>query len=576
MSACSDAAVIRPGDVPDGARLAREAGALLAQLSAYDYALAGAYSGERTRIVGVERWAAVARANARAIVTFNAAVVSASAATAGPVRDRLVALADSLADVARDAGAYADGRQPDMLARLIGEVSAAWDRLEALAGALPADAALAATVASGRAPVVAARRELRYAVSAGPFATRAEADETAKRIGSIESIGTAAPFVIRVGSFPARAAADAAAAALQGVPGATVQEEVRWSFVRSGPAPDALLWREPVRVLDVAAGTRRVAVSSDARWVAAGADDGTVALFSSDGVLRALPKLRVSVAHMAFSDDAQSLVVGGVNLVTLRVPQGTQLGATMELTSPATQLLFVPGPGSRAFVATAKGPTGVPEGGAGVISGRAPDGVALGAPFPIVTPAAGAILAASAQSELYVATPAPGGASSDIEVFRVGFERTLRGVVRVPGRAQALTVDRTGTLGAVLTDKGVYRFGPKDGDPGTTLSRVADSARDVAFGSDGMLYVLEQARLSAIDRDGRTAWTAALTDGRKLVAAARAAVIDGLDRVLVAGQGGALDDLGVGGTVQDLAMSLDGRRIAAVVDARRALIFDLP
>ncbi len=133
-----------------------------------------------------------------------------------------------------------------------------------------------------------------------------------------------------------------------------------------------------------------------------------------------------------------------------------------------------------------------------------------------------------------------------------------------------------GTLGAILTDQGVYRFGPKDGDPSKTVSRVLGPVRDIAFGQDGALYALEANRLTALDRGGAVLWTAPLTDGRRLLAAARTVVLDGPDRLLVVGPGGALDELGAGGAIQDVAVSLGGRRIAAVVDSKRALLFELP
>jgi len=564
--------------VPDGPRFARDAAASLLTLSAYDYALAGALGGERTRIVAPDRYAAVARSTARGFGTLSAAAVAASASASGPVRDRLVPLADALTDLAGSANAYADGREPAAFARVIALVALSWDRVRELAGVLPPDDALVRTLARGTALATVAREETRAVLSVGPYPTRADAEEAAKRIGSVERIDVGPPFVLRVGTFPTRAAADAAGAALapKGVPAWLVVDEPRWTFTRSGPAPDAELWREPVRTVDGVAGTRRVALSADGAWIAMGADDGTIALFSGDGTLRALPKLRAGIAHLVFSDDGKQLAGGGVNLSIFAVPQGSPLGVALDLTSPATQVLFAPAPGARAFVATSKGPTGVAGGGGGAVNARAPDGVVLGAPFPIVTPAAGAIIAVTEAGELYVGTPGTGGATTDLEVLRLGVERTLRAVARVPGTARALTIDRTGTLGAILTDQGVYRFGPKDGDPPRTVSRVLGPVRDIAFGQDGALYALEANRLTALDRGGAVLWTVPLTDGRRLLAAARTVVLDGPDRLLVVGPGGAFDELGAGGAVQDVAMSLGGRRIAAVVDSKRALLFELP
>ena len=164
------------------------------------------------------------------------------------------------------------------------------------------------------------------------------------------------------------------------------------------------------------------------------------------------------------------------------------------------------------------------------------------------------------------------GGDDRLEVLRLGVERTLRAVAR-SGTARAYDRPR---LGAILTDQGVYRFGPKDGDPPKTVSRVLGPVRDIAFGQDGVLYALEAKRLTALDPGGAVLWTAPLTDGRRLLAAARTVVLDGPDRLLVVGPGGAFDELGAGGAVQDVAMSLGGRRVAAVVDSKRALLFELP
>ncbi|MDO8562695.1 MAG: hypothetical protein Q7S25_02510, partial [Candidatus Limnocylindria bacterium] len=147
------------GDVPDGQRFARDAAASLLTLSAYDYALAGALGGERTRIVVPDRYAAVARATARALGTLNAAVVAASASASGPVRDRLVPLADALTDLAGSANAYADGREPAAFARVIALVALSWDRLRELVGVLPPDDALVRTLARGTALGAGARDE---------------------------------------------------------------------------------------------------------------------------------------------------------------------------------------------------------------------------------------------------------------------------------------------------------------------------------------------------------------------------------------------------------------------------------
>ena len=59
-SACEPAPKVVPsGDVPNAPQLARSTAALLLQLSAYDYAMAGTLSGQTTRVVSSDRWAAV-------------------------------------------------------------------------------------------------------------------------------------------------------------------------------------------------------------------------------------------------------------------------------------------------------------------------------------------------------------------------------------------------------------------------------------------------------------------------------------------------------------------------------------
>jgi len=565
------------GDVADGARFAREVADVLLTYAAYDYALAGHLAGERTRLVSPDRWSVVGRGSARTLTGLTAAAVSAGAVSRGPVRDRLIALADVLTDLARATVTYADGRENAVFARVVEHVAGAWGRLRELATTLPASASLMASIARGSAIAATAKSDSKWVLNVAPFSTRVEAEEAARAIAVSESIGTQPPFVVRVATFPSKAHAEAKAASLKGMPGSLVVEEVTWTFTRSGLAPDYELWREATRVFDLRDGTRRVALTGDGAWLAAGGDDGTVSLFDGAGTLRAQLILRVSIANLAFADDGKTLMTGGVNLAVVGVPSFAQLGPLMTLTSPATQVLFVPGAGSRSFVATAKGPTGQPAGGAGVISARAPDGVALGSPFPITTPAAGALLAVTQQGELFIATPASGATpATDVEVLRVGFERTPRALVRVSGTVRALAVDAAGTAAAILTDQGFFRFDPRAADQGKNLRPVAVSPREIAFGADSVLYTLEQTKLSAFDKDGRLAWAAALSDGRKLVTGARTVVVDGPERVLVAGAGGTFDELGSSGTVTDLSLSLDGKRLAVVTRSRRATVFDLP
>ena len=80
-------------DVAGAPKLARDAGALLLQASAYDYGLAGALSGQQTRTVAAARYGTVMRGTATTISTFNATVLAATLDRTGPIREKLVPLA---------------------------------------------------------------------------------------------------------------------------------------------------------------------------------------------------------------------------------------------------------------------------------------------------------------------------------------------------------------------------------------------------------------------------------------------------------------------------------------------------
>ena len=573
-SACTAEQKAPPSvDVPAAPRLAREAAALLLQLSVYDYALAGSLAGEKTRAVAPERYAVVVRAAVRGLRTFTSSALAASADTAGPIRDRLLALADAVNDLANDAGSYADTGDAGAFAKVAVEVTGSWQRLRDLGATLPGDPELDRVVARGASFTVAVKAETVYVLTAGPYATQAEAEAAAKKAGIVQSVTKSPPFVVRVATYPTRAAADAAATALvpKGLDLSAVATEERYSFTRGSVAPDAELWREPVRAFDTWAGARRVALAPDGAWIATGSDDGTVAIFSADGALRALPKFSAGISQILFSDDGRWLETGGATLTTLAVPGGAASGSAMRFPGATGQLLFVPT--VRAFVASSKGATGLPAGGGGLVSGRAPDGASI-APFPLPTPAGGALLAATDTGELYIATA--GTAGTDIEVLRIAGDRRIRGVVRLPGTARALAVDRTGTTGALVTDQGTFRFGPSAADPTATIVRIADPSRDIAFGPDGTLYRLDQNRITAIAPGGTTRWEVVLVDGRRMVIGLRALVLDGTDRVAVISADGTVDDLGIGGTVQDLAASPDGRRVAVLLESKRAVLFNLP
>ena len=563
------------GDAPGGQAISRQAAALLLQLSAYDYALVGSLNGQRDLVVSPERYSLVARSTVRAISALASETTAASADRQGPVRDRVLALADGLIVLGREVTTYADGGDLAVLARVASEVATSWQRLSGLASAVPQDEEVARSIARGTSFIVTAVPSKVFSVTIGPYATQADADDAARRAGPVESVARHAPFVVRVGTYPTRPAAEAAAAGLvpKGFAASAIAEEPRQTFTRSGPAPDVELWREPSRVFDTAGAARRVAIAPAGAWLATGSDDGTVAIFSGQGVLRALPRFNAGVAHLVFSDNGEWLFAGGLTLANIRVPSGVAFGTTVRLPTPATQALFIPG--VRAFMAAAKGPTGLPAGGAGAIAGRAPDGAALAPPFPLATPASGAVLAATEAGELFIASA--GGGGTDIEILRVGGERFPRGVVRLPGTVRALAVDRTGARAAALTDQGVVRFEPRDGDPSKTLRTVAPAAaREIGFGTDGTLYVLEATRLLALDPAGAQRWTVPLTDGRRLVIGKRAIVLDGTERLLAVDGAGTVDELGAGGTVQDVAVSADLARVAALVDGRRAVLFTLP
>ncbi len=113
-------------DVEGAPKLARDAGAVLLQVSAYDYGLAGALAGEQTRTVAAARYGAVMRGTTQTIAAFNATVLAGTLDRTGPIREKLVPLADGLSDLARDGVAYADGADPAAFARVVSDVTAGW------------------------------------------------------------------------------------------------------------------------------------------------------------------------------------------------------------------------------------------------------------------------------------------------------------------------------------------------------------------------------------------------------------------------------------------------------------------
>ncbi|HLZ47326.1 MAG TPA: hypothetical protein VKR80_01595 [Candidatus Limnocylindria bacterium] len=579
-SACEAAPKVVPsGDVPDAAKLAREAAAVLVQLAAYDYAQAGNLAGEKTRVVSTERWATVARALLPKLADVTSASLSASSNAAGPVRDAVVALADALTDLGKSAGRYADGGDPGVFARTVGDVDTAWGKLRALAAILPSDPDLAKITARGSSWTVSAKSDPVFALQAGPYANAADADAAAKKIGTVISVARTAPFVIRVATYPSKAQADAAAAALRpkGVDVTSVIEERKYTFARSGTVPEAELWREPSRVFSGPASSRRVAISPDGKWVAMGSDEGFVAIFNAaNGALVALPKFPAGISALLFSADSGWLLAGGSSATVLFVPQGSSpLDATQQMRFPSAiaQAIYVNVPTARAFVAVSKSQTGVAGAGGGLVGARAPDGAVLGDPFPITTPAAGGLIATDDTGELFIATTTAG--QTDLELLRLGVERSLRGVIRVPGAAIDLALDPKGDRAAIVTDQGTFRFSPHDRDPLATLQKIGPAVRDVAFGADGTFYQMDKDKVTATTADGQQRWQAPLTDGRKLVLGLRTLVWDGADTVWAIAGDGTVDALGIDGTIQDLVTSLDGKRAAVVLDGVRALVFDL-
>jgi hypothetical protein len=135
LASCSSAPPSKPqptGDIHDGRPLAREIAQVLLSFSVYDYALVGGLNGERVRVVDRDRYVAVVRAQVGLLNDHSNRIIAAVVDTRGPIRDRLVTLADSLAELRRDALSYADARNPDSLARILADVEANWTLLREL------------------------------------------------------------------------------------------------------------------------------------------------------------------------------------------------------------------------------------------------------------------------------------------------------------------------------------------------------------------------------------------------------------------------------------------------------------
>jgi hypothetical protein len=557
------------GDVPDARPIARTAADILLTFSVYDYALVGGLNGDKVRVVNADRFASVAHAQAALVSANTTKVVAATVETVGPVRDRLVALADGLTDLSRDALAYADARDPAALSRVVAGVERGWASLRELASVLPADAALSAALDRGPAITSTASSKQRYTLAVGPYTTAAEAATAAKTIGANATAATESPFTVRVGPYADRAAAETASVALAAQKiTAIVAEETIYTFARGGAVPDAELWREPERSIDTHALARKIALSQDGALVATGTDDGFIALHTRDGVLKALAKFNAGVNQLAFTNDARFLMGGGQILSNYVMPAPSDsVGVPVRLTGAAQSLVYVPG--VDIFAASAGGSDG------GVIGGRTPDGLPLSAPFPIGLGSGGGLLAASDYGDLFIAWQTSGG--YEIRVFRPGVERATKGVLRVPGTGTAFAIDPSGKYGAAVTDQGTYRFQVNAPDPTKSLTRITTPVRDVEFARDGTLYLLDAKRVVAVDAEGATRWTSPLVDGRRMAVGLRAVVLDGTDRVVALDpKTGALDELAPVGQIQDLVVSRDGRWVGLVAEAKRAVLFRLP
>ena len=555
--------VLPSHDIADARPMAREISTILLNFSAYDYALVGGLNGERVRVVTPERYAAVAQAQASVIADNATKIIAEVVDTTGPIHDRLVALADHLAVLRADALAYSDARTAEALARILKDVDVGWSLLRGLESLLKDDGTLDKTAERGISMKTAAAPGRQALVTIGPFAGPDEAAAKAAELGPDARPATSSPYVVRI-TYKDRASADASATALQkrGIT-AIVIDQTAYAFTRSGTPPDVELWREPERFIDTRDGARKVALSGDAGLVATGGDDGFIAIFTNDGVLRALPQFNAGINQLAFTDSGQFLMGGGQVLATYLMPRPTfTVGQPIRLAGAAISAIYVPK--ANAFAASS----------VGIIGGRAPDGVPLSDPFPIETGESGAILAASDVGELFIGVQVPQG--FEVSVLRMGLERFPRGILRIPGIGRAFAVDPTGSFGAAVTDQGTFRFSLKAADPSKTIVKVTGTARDVEFGADATLYVMEAQKLTAFSAEGSARWSQPLTDGRRIAVGIRPVVLDGTDRLVAYRPAdGASDTLAPIGQIQDLVVSKDGRWVGVIADARRAVLFKL-
>jgi len=243
------------------------------------------------------------------------------------------------------------------------------------------------------------------------------------------------------------------------------------------------------------------------------------------------------------------------------------VGVPMRLTGAAQTLVYVPG--VDVFAASSASSDG------GIIGGRTPDGLPISDPFPIELPSSGGLLAVSDHGDLFIASQSSG--SYEVRMFRPGVEVVPKGVLRVPGVGRAFAIDPSGAYGAAVTDQGTYRFQVTAADPTKSVTKLTTAVRDVEFGRDGTLYLLDAQRVVAIDAEGATRWTTAIVDGRRMAVGLRTIVLDGTDRLIALDpKTGAIDELAPVGSIQDLVVSRDGRWVGLIAEARRAVLFRLP
>ena len=565
-----------PAPQPSGApvppsALARDAARVLARVSAYDYALAGAFGGERVRVVTPDRYAVALAAERQSIASLKDRVLQAAFADAA-LSGALIEVADAGVAVAEDLERFGDAKDDQAFARIVQQVTEAWSALRRLATLLPPDDVLSASIATGTSWTVTVGHGRSYAVLTAPYQNRDEAQQAARRIGDVEQVASSAPFTVRVVTTPDRDAAERRVAQLRdsGVVAASVEVE-RFTFSRAGPDPAAELWREPAVDVPTWGGARR------ANFIAGGivvvSADGETFSFYDTGKLWWHAKLASGPSFATPSSDGRYVFVGGQSAQLLG-SDGKVIGGPTRLPSAAAGAVWV---GRRkVFVAASQGPTGLPGGGGGGVAAVGLDGKGLGDPFPLVTPAAGPAVASSpAREEVYIATTSQG--ATDVEVIRPGVDANTRTLARVAGQVRDLAIDEEGVYAVVVTSQGTYRFRPGARDATPTLERLADAARDVVFARDGTLYALFPDKLVAYDRGLRTLWTTAVSDGRRALVARRVIVQDGLRRLFAVDvASGAADELASLGEIDDVAVSPDGGKVLLLAEGRRAVIFNLP